>query len=81
LTSIKSQVDSIMGQIGGRPSPTYQEQAEKYRQIEVLVPVAIRFAQELDRKQKQLDQLDQERETIRAKVLERQTYLPVWWRE
>lgn len=81
LRGIKSQVDSIMAQIEGRSSPTYQEQAEKYRQIEVLVPVAIRFSQELDRKQKQVDQLDQERETIRAKVLERQNYMPLWWRE
>jgi hypothetical protein len=81
LRGIKSQVDSIMAQIEGRSSPTYTEQAEKYRQIEVIVPVAIRFSQELDRKQKQLDQLDQERETIRAKVLERQNYLPLWWRE
>lgn len=81
LRGIKSQVDSIMAQIEVRPSPTYQEQAEKYRQIEVIVPVAIRFSQELDRKQKQLDKLDQERETIRAKVLERQDYLPLWWRE
>jgi len=81
LRGIKSQVDSIMSQIEGRPSPTYTEQAEKYRQIEVIVPVAIRFSQELERKQKQLDQLDQERETIRAKVLERQNYLPLWWRE
>ena len=81
LRGIKSQVDSIMAQIEVRPSRTYQEQAEKYRQIEVIVPVAIRFSQELDRKQKQLDKLDQERETIRAKVLERQDYLPLWWRE
>lgn len=81
LVNLKSQVDGLIAQISSSPSTNYGQDAERYRQIQLLLPSAIQYSQELDRRQKQLAEVQRQKEELRSKILARQSSLPVWWTE
>jgi hypothetical protein len=78
---LKAQVDSLISQVGGASTTNYSQEVEKYRQLELFIPVALRYAQELEVFQKQLDDIRAKKEDLRARVLSRQGSLPLWWTE
>jgi hypothetical protein len=81
LMGLKSGVDDLIGQVSTIPSEDYSQEADRYRQLELLLPSATRYSEELARRQKQLQQLQQQKATLRSQILERRSDLPVWWRE
>jgi peptidoglycan hydrolase CwlO-like protein len=81
LTNMKAQVDSLIGQVGDIPAVDYAQEADRYRQLELLLPSATRYTQELARRQKQLTELQQQKTDLRSRILERQSSLPIWWRQ
>jgi len=46
-----------------------------------LTPVALRYAQELEVFQGQLDDIRAKKDDLRARVLSRRSALPLWWTE
>jgi chromosome segregation ATPase len=81
LKSIKAQVNSIIDQVQSKRSASFTQETDKYRQLEVLVPVAVRFSQELENKQNQMTQLASRRDAVKARVLQWRGALPPWWLE
>jgi len=81
LVDLKSQVDRLIAQIGNSPSANYGQEAERYRQIGLLLPSAVQYSQEIDQLQKQLAEVQRHKEELRSAILARQTALPVWWTE
>jgi hypothetical protein len=81
LRSIKAQIDAIIEQIQGKRYTSYAQEADKYRQLEVLMPVAVRFSQDLEAKRSQIDQLVSKREAVKARLVEWRGTLPAWWVE
>jgi hypothetical protein len=82
LQGIKTQVDSIISQVRDRPVSSYGQDAERYRELELLVPAAMAYSQELARRQRQLDELQRQKVTLRSQVADRRGgSLPTWWVE
>ncbi len=81
LRSIKIQVDSLIDQVQSKRAVSYTQEADKYRQLEVLVPVAARFSQDLEARQGQMNQLIARRDAVKARVMEWRGSLPAWWIE
>lgn len=81
LQGIKSQVDDIITQVRDRSVSSYGQDAERYRELEVLIPAATAYSQELARRQRQLDELHQQKLTLRSQVIDRRGALPTWWVE
>ena len=81
LKSIKAQVSSIIDQVQGKRSASFSQETDKYRQLEVLVPVVVRFSQDLENKQTQMNQLVSRRDAVKARVLQWRGTLPPWWLE
>ena len=78
---LKAQVDSLISQVGGASTTSYSQEVEKYRQLQLFIPVALRYAQELEVFQRQLDEIRAKKDDLRARVLSRQSSLPLWWTE
>jgi len=81
LKGIKAQVNSIIDQVQSKRSTSFTQETDKYRQLEVLVPVAVRFSQDLETKQNQMNQLVSRRDAVKARVLQWRGTLPPWWLE
>ena len=81
LKNIKAQVNSIIDQVQSKRSASFSQETDKYRQLEVLVPVAVRFSQDLENKQAQLNQLTSRRDAVRVRLLQWRGTLPPWWVE
>jgi hypothetical protein len=81
LIDLKSQVDGLIAQIGSSPTTNYGQDAEKYRQIQLLLPSAIQYSQDIDQLQKQLAEVERHKEELRSTILARQSALPIWWTE
>jgi predicted RNase H-like nuclease (RuvC/YqgF family) len=81
LKSIKAQVNSIIDQVQSKRSASFTQETDKYRQLEVLVPVVVRFSQDLENKQTQMNQLVSRRDAVKARVLQWRGTLPPWWME
>ncbi len=79
LNNLKSQVDGLIGQVAGMPSTNYSQEADKYRQLELLLPSATRYSQELDQRQRQLADVQRQKAELRSTILQRQSSLPIWW--
>ena len=79
LASVKSQVDGLISQVGGTPTTNYAQEADRYRQLQLLLPSAIQYSLDLDRLDKQLAEVRKRKAELSAKILERQSALPVWW--
>jgi predicted RNase H-like nuclease (RuvC/YqgF family) len=81
LKSIKAQMNSIIDQVQSKRSASFTQETDKYRQLEVLVPVVLRFSQDLENKQTQMTQLVSRRDAVKARVLQWRGTLPPWWLE
>jgi predicted RNase H-like nuclease (RuvC/YqgF family) len=81
LKNIKAQVNSIIDQVQSKRSASFTQETDKYRQLEVLVPVVVRFSQDLENKQNQLNQLVSRRDAVKTRVLQWRGTLPPWWLE
>jgi hypothetical protein len=81
LRSIKAQVQSLIDQVQSKRSASFSQETDKYRQLEVLVPVAVRFSQDLENKQTQMNQLFSRRDAVKTRVLQWRGTLPPWWLE
>ncbi len=81
LVGLKSQVDGIITQVSSIPSNDYNQEADRYRQIQLLIPSAVKYSQELAQRQKQIDQLQRQKADLRSQILARRSDLPIWWRE
>ncbi len=81
LAGAKSQVDSLIDQVGGTTTTNYAQEADKYRQLQLLLPSAIQYSLELDRRDRQLAEIRQRKEQLRTAILGRQNELPIWWTE
>jgi hypothetical protein len=81
LVSLKSQIDGLIGQISSVPTDNYSQEADRYRQLELLLPSATRYSQELAQRTRQMEQIRGRKAELRSKILQRRSDLPVWWRE
>lgn len=79
LLNMRSQVDNLIGQVGSAPASSYGQEADRYRQLELLLPSATRYSQELEQRQRQLAEVQQQKAELRSKILQRQSALPIWW--
>jgi hypothetical protein len=79
LGRLKNQVDGLIGQVSGSPTTNYAQEAERYRQIQLLLPSAIQYSQDLERRNRQLVEVQRRKSELRSTILARQSSLPVWW--
>jgi uncharacterized phage infection (PIP) family protein YhgE len=79
LLSQKDQVDGLISQITGQATQNYTQEAERYRQLQLLLPSAIQYSRDLADREKLLTQVQQRKAQLRAAILERQSSLPIWW--
>jgi prefoldin subunit 5 len=81
LDSVLNQIQTVIGQVNGLPTTDYAQQADRYQQLQLLLPSATRFSQEISQKQRQLGEVQQKKAELRSTILARQSDLPIWWRE
>ncbi len=79
LANVKSQVDGLISQVSGAPTTNYGEEAERYRQLQLLLPSAIQYSLDLAARDKQLAEVRQRKAELRDTILARQSALPIWW--
>jgi hypothetical protein len=79
LANMKSQVDGLISQVGGAPTTSYAQEADRYRQLQLLLPSAVQYSLDLDRLDKQLAEVRKRKAELSATILARQSALPVWW--
>ena len=79
LLSQKIQVDGLIAQITGTSTQNYAQEAERYRQLQLLLPSAIQYSRDLADREKLLAQVQQNKAQLRAAILDRQSSLPIWW--
>ena len=79
LANMRSQVDGLISQVGGAPTTSYAQEADRYRQLQLLLPSAIQYSLDLDRLDKQLAEVRKRKAELSATILARQSALPVWW--
>jgi prefoldin subunit 5 len=79
LASVKSQVDDLISQVSGTQTTNYAQEAERYRQLQTLLPSAIQYSTDLAARDKQLTEVRKRKAELRDTILARQSALPVWW--
>jgi hypothetical protein len=79
LKGLKSRVDDMIDQVIATPTADYAKEADRYQRLQLLLPSAIKYSQELDQTLKKLDVVQRKKADLRAKVLERQSAVPIWW--
>lgn len=79
LMSQKGQVDGLISQITGATTQNYAQEAERYRQLQLLLPSAIQYSSDLAQRERALTQVQAKKAELRAAILGRQSALPVWW--
>jgi prefoldin subunit 5 len=81
LQDLKDRVDYIIDVVQNQPTINSGQTADKYNQLELLLPVGVRFSRDLQRKQAQMDQLIARWEALKAELLRWRGSLPSWWVE
>lgn len=81
LNTVLAQIQTAINQVNSLPATNYAEQADRYRQLELLLPSATRFSQEIYQRQTQLDEIQRQKLDLRSTILARRSDLPIWWRE
>jgi len=79
LANLKSQVDNLIAQVGSAPTTNYAQEADRYRQLQLLLPSAIQYSQDLERRDKQLAEIQHRKDELKSQILNRQSTLPIWW--
>lgn len=81
LNGVLSQIQTVIGQVNSLPATDYAQQADRYQQLELLLPSATRFSRDISQRQRQLDEIQRRKAELRSTILARQSDLPIWWRE
>jgi cell division protein FtsB len=81
LQDLKYRVDYIIDAVQDQPTTNSGQTADKYNQLELLLPVGVRFSRDLQRKQAQMDQLIARWEALKEELLRWRGSLPSWWVE
>jgi len=81
LQDLKDRVDYVIDSVQNQPTTNSGEAADKYNQLELLLPVGALFSRDLQRKQGQLDQLMARLEALKQELLRWRGSLPFWWSE
>jgi hypothetical protein len=79
LKDLKSRIDDMIEEASAAPTTDYAQETDRYQRLELLLPPAVKYSQELEQTLKKLEAVQQKKEDLRAKVLERQSDLPIWW--
>jgi hypothetical protein len=79
LANLKSQVDNLIAQVSSSQTTDYAQETDRYRQLQLLLPSAIQYSQELDRRDKQLTEIQHKKDELKSAILNRQSTLPIWW--
>jgi len=81
LNGVLTQIQALIDQINALPAETYAQQADRYQELQLLLPSAQRFSQEIGQRRKALDEVTRKIEDLKSAILARQSSLPIWWRE
>lgn len=81
LSNLKSQIDSLIAQVGNATTTNYAQESDRYRQIQLLLPSAIQYSHELEQRDKQITDIERRKSELKSQILERQSTLPIWWTE
>jgi len=81
LNGVLTQIQALIDQINALPAETYAQQADRYQELQLLLPSAQRFSQEIGQRQKRLDEVTRKIDDLKSAILARQSSLPIWWRE
>ena len=79
LANLKSKVDDLIAQVGSAQTTDYAQEADRYRQLQLLLPSAIQYSEELDRRDKQTKEIQHKKDELKSAILNRQSTLPIWW--
>ena len=79
LANLKSKVDDLIAQVSSAQTTDYAQEADRYRQLQLLLPSAIQYSEELDRRDKQLTEIQHKKDELKSAILNRQSTLPIWW--
>jgi hypothetical protein len=79
LRDLKAGVDDMIEAVGTTPTADYAQEADRYERLQLLLPSAIKYSRELDQTLRKLEGVQQKKADLRAKVLERQSDVPIWW--
>ncbi len=81
LSSVLTQIQTLIDQVNALPADNFAQQADKYGELQLLLPSAEKFSQEISQRQRQLDKVTQQIDELRTAILARQSSLPIWWKE
>jgi hypothetical protein len=81
LANLKSQIDSLITQVGNALTTNYAQEADRYRQLQLLLPSAIQYSHELEQRDKQITDIERRKDELKSQILDRQSTLPIWWTE
>jgi len=81
LEDLKKRVDYIIDVVQSQPTNDAGLSAEKYTQLQTLLPVGVTFSRDLQYKESQMAQLVATREALKQQLLIWRGSLPRWWIE
>ncbi len=81
LQDLKSRLDYIIDSVQNLPTTDSGLTAEKYNQLQALLPVGVVFSRDLQGKLAQLGRLVTRREALKEELLRWRGSLPFWWAE
>jgi len=81
LQDLKQRVDYIIDVVQSQPTNNAGLSAEKYTQLQSLLPVGVTFSRDLQFKEAQMAQLIATREILKQQLLLWRGSLPRWWNE
>lgn len=81
LNNVLVQIQALIDQVNALPTENYAQQADRYEQLQLLLPSAQKFSEEIAKREKQLDQIMKKKDELRSTILSRQSSLPIWWAE
>jgi cell division protein FtsB len=81
LQDLKQRVDYIIDVVQSQPTTNAGLSAEKYTQLQSLLPVGMTFSRDLQFKEAQMAQLIATREALKQQLLRWRGSLPRWWVE
>ncbi len=79
IQGLKSNVDYIIDAVQSQPTANSAQSADKYNQLQSLLPVGVTFSRDLQTKETQMAQVIEKREALREELLRWRGSLPFWW--
>ncbi len=81
LQGLKNSIDYVIDVVQWQPTDDAGLSAQKYNQLQSLLPVGIVFSRDLQRKETQMAQVLATREALKEELLRWRGSLPFWWTE